>query len=159
MADQGLKSIQTKTLKEIVRGGRLRGLISSKKGEDFLNSYLDDKPNFNKYWTFYKSASEISANFENKKQHLSLIKQCFEKHIAIGADSDERIDECVSTRSSVENLFKAISEEDSEELEKKFEVLKQRAFDILDEKVFPDLVPEITKEYKSRSNKGSCDLI
>lgn len=159
MADQGLKSISPKILRKIIREGKLSALISSEKGEDFFTSYLGDKPHFNKYWIFYKSASEIVANFENKEQHLCLIKQCFEKHIAIGADSDERIDECVSTRSAVENLSKAISEGDTEKLQETFKGLQESAFEYLHQQAFLPLVPEFVKEYNSRSNKGSCELI
>ena len=156
MADQDLKSISKKNLKKIISEGNLNALISSEEGVAFFNSYLNDKPDFNKYWTFYNSASEIAANIENKEQHLCLIKQCFQKQIATGADSDYRIDGCLS-RSIVDNLSKSINKGDSDKLQETFKSLKDSAFDHLNQQVFLHLIPEFNKEYNCRRNK-SCDL-
>ncbi|KAI9555373.1 hypothetical protein GHT06_017888 [Daphnia sinensis] len=150
MADPDLKSIPTKTLKKVIREGKLSALISSDEGQIFFQSYLIKHPQFKKYWTFYNSVNEIVSNQDNQEHQLVAIKECFEKHIAIGADSEDRVDGCLSNRVIVENLSKAISENDSENIHTTFKGIQQSAFDYLNKEVFRLLIPQIDLEYSSR---------
>lgn len=158
MADPDLKSIPTKTLKKVVRECKLSALISSDEGQIFFRSYLIQHPEFNKYWTFYNSVNEIISAPDNQQHELIAIRECFEKHIAIGADSEDRVDRCLSNRVVVENLSKAINENDSENIHTIFKGIQQSAFDFLDQQVFLPLIEQFSSEYSSRKNKY-CYLI
>lgn len=159
MAPLDPKSIPKKTLEKVLRECHLSALISSDKGRTFFESYLINKlPEFNKYWTFYNSVNEITWNSENQEQLLVCIKECFEKHIAIGADSQDRVDACLGeNRIVVKKLSKAISEKDIENLCTTFKDLQKSAFQHLNKEVFGGLVEVLNSEYSSR--KSRCDLL
>lgn len=156
MADPDLKSIPTKTLKKVVSECQLGALVSSDEGQAYFDSHLSRYPEFNKYWTFYKAVNQIILNSDNQEQLLESLKQSFFKHIAIEADSEDRIDSCLKNRSVVDNLSKAINESNSEKLLENFKILQESSFEYLNKQVFHSLLPQFNSEYSSR--RKSCDL-
>jgi hypothetical protein len=156
MADPDLKSIPKKTLKKVIQECNLSALLSSDEGQAFFKSYLSHHPEHSKYWDFYNSVSEIILNSDNQEQQLDSIKECFEKHISIGADSEDRVDACIQNRADVENLSKAINEKDCENLQKILSEKQQSAFEYLNREAFLPLLPE----FKGCTSKKTsyCDL-
>lgn len=157
MADQELKHIPRKTLKKVVSECNFEALITSNEGLVYFESRLSHYSEFNQYWVFCKTVGGFVDSDQELTDKLSSIKECFEKHIAIAADPDDKIGCCLSNRSEVENLSKDIKNKDEKCLQE-FKRLRQSAFDHLKENLFlPKLMGELKEEYNSRHSKV-CDL-
>lgn len=155
MADPDLKSISKKTLKKVLQECSLSALLSSDEGQTFFKSYLSHHPEHSKYWDFYNSVNEIILNSDNQEEQLDSIKQCFEKHISIGADSEDRVDVCFQNRADVDNLSKAINEKDCKNLQRILKEKQQSAFNHLNQEAFLPLLPQFRE---CISHKTTCDL-
>lgn len=160
MADPDLKTIPTKNLKKIARESNLNALLESKEGQDFFKNYLEGHPEFKKYWTFYNCVNEITASSDNLDQLWVLINQCFQSHIAIAADSEERVDRCLQNRSIVDTLNKSITDRSADHSIDQLQNLQKRAYEYLNQEVFPLLIKQFQSEVSSRikSGKAGCDL-
>lgn len=150
MADQALLSLPKKALKKIVREGKLSALIASDEGSNFFDSYMVSHPEFKKYWEFFKTATNI-VNTQDSSQKIELAKSCFEKHLAIEADSDDRVDACVVNRSALDNIEKAIINQDSPAVNSVFQSLKDSALEFLDQKVFKTIIPQLVQQSLAKS--------
>lgn len=162
MAEQALKSIPNKTLKKIIREGKLSALVSSIEGKDFFDNYMrnaqNPHPEFVKYWDFYELVAVLSSADTAEKQ-LEIAEQCYSKHIAIEADSDTRIDSLLD-RSSVNEIKKTIAtcKQESTSPVESFVVLQKSSLEHLDQHIFrPLLIPVFDKEKDQRLSIG-CGL-
>lgn len=157
MADQELKKVPTKTLKKVSRECKLEALITSEEGRTYFESFLRDHPEINQYWVFYKTVDGF-GNSEDQKltDKWESIKKCFEDHIALAANSEDRIDACLN-RSIVDKLSKQIKQEDDNCLQE-FVNLKEFALQHLQTEFFKSSIPKLKEEIKHRSSK-SCHLI
>ena len=102
MADQALKSIPNKTLKEVHKVGKLACLLETSQGRTFFDLYLNDRPEFAKYWTFYTTAGNIEQS-QSVEEQLQLAEDCYSRHVAIEASSEDRVD-WVLNRSKVNKI-------------------------------------------------------
>lgn len=156
MADQALISLPKKALKKIIREGKLSALIASDEGSNFFDSYMISHPEFKKYWDFFNTANNI-VNVQDSTQKIELARNCFDKHIAIEADSNDRVDACLKSRSAVDNIEKAIINQDSAGVSNFFQSLKDSALEILDQKVFQTLIPQLVQQSLAKST--TCTVV
>ena len=156
MAEQALKSIPNKELKKIVRGGKLSALVSSVEGKHFFDSYMKNPdnphPEFVKYWDFYELVAALSTTAGGPDQQLELADQCYSKHIAIEADSGNRIDSLLD-RNTVKDIRKTLAtcKQESASPVEAFLALQKSSLEHLDQHIFrPYLVPVLDEEKKKR---------
>lgn len=158
MANQELKNIPRKTLKKVVSKCNFEALITSKEGLIYFESRLSQYPEFNQYWVFFKTVGEFVDSDKEIISKLDSVKQCFEKHIAIAADPDDRIGNCLQNRNEIEELSKLINNSEAIHCHQKFKELRESAFQHLKDNLFvPKLMGDLNTEYNSRHSKV-CDL-
>jgi len=154
MADQAtLISLPKKALKKVIREGKLSSLIAFDEGYNYFDSYMVSHQEL-KYWEFFKAANEI-VKIKDSSQTIKLAEDCFKKHIAIEADPDDRVVRLVN-RSEVDNIEKAIINQDSTRVTSTFQNLKDSALDFLNQNIFPTLIPQL---HGSLAKSSTCVVI
>ena len=128
----------------------------------FFDSILksSNQLEFTKYWDFYELVDKI-VHSEELAQQLDLADSCYKKHIAIEADSDDRV-ERVLDRATVNDLKKTLvsCKKDSTSPTSAFKPLQKSAYDHLDQHFFrPNLIPLLDSEKNRRLSLGAeCEL-
>jgi len=94
-------------------------------------------------------------------QQLDLADLCYKKHIAIEADSDDRVDKFLD-RTTVNDLRKSLISCKQESISPAsiFKPLQKSAYDYLDQQFFrPNLIPLFDSEKNKRIGLGAeCEL-
>lgn len=94
-------------------------------------------------------------------EQLDLADSCYKKHIAIEADSDDRVDKFLD-RNTVNELKKSLvsCKQESISPASYFKPLQKSAYDYLDEQLFrPNLIPLFDCEKNKRIGLGAeCEL-
>lgn len=104
---------------------------------------------------FHELVTCISREEDIHKQ-LNLADQCFKKHIAIEADSEDRVDKLID-RTTVNEVKKSLVSctKDSTSPAAVFQPLQKSSLEYLDQQIFrPLLIPVLDSEKKGRVECG-----
>ena len=154
MAEEALRNIPTKDLKDVLKHASLRTLIGKPKGCEFFEIYLKHPKNshteFLKYWDFLYTVALIK-NLKDVNQKLDYSDNCFKKYIAIEADCEHSIMSLIN-RAKVKDIDKALKNHRLNHSDPKdtFSELEILAFEYLDEKMFIPILLGVLKEENER---------